>query len=113
MATSTITAPFTFDGAGTFCWQASTLGSYINSWNTTSVSINGTNITNLYMASSSYPAKIGGFWYITSAGNEETAEKGRATAINAIIGIIIIILSYVIISVVSNFVANPNTNNAP
>ena len=56
---------------------------------------------------------IGGFWYITSAGNEETAEKGRATAINAIIGIIIIILSYVIISVVSNFVANPNTNNAP
>lgn len=63
--TSTITTGFTFDGAGTFCWQASTLGGYINSWNTTSVSINGTNITNLYVASGSYPAKIGGFWYIS------------------------------------------------
>ena len=62
--TSTITTGFTFDGSGTFCWQASTLGAYINSWNTTSVSINGTSITNLYIASGSYPAKIGGFWYI-------------------------------------------------
>ena len=48
---------------------------------------------------------VGGFWYITSAGNEETAEKGRATAINAIIGIIIIILSWVIVNVVSNLVS--------
>ncbi len=63
--TSTITVPFTFDGAGTFCWQASTLGAYLNSWNTTSVAINGVNITNLYMASGSYPAKINGFWYIS------------------------------------------------
>lgn len=62
---ATITTGFVKDGAGTFCWQASTLGAYINSWNTTSVSINGTNITNLYMASGSYPAKIGGFWYIS------------------------------------------------
>ena len=63
--TSTITAPFTFDGAGTFCWQSSNLGTYMNSWNTTSVAINGVNITNLYMASGSYPAKIGGFWYVS------------------------------------------------
>lgn len=56
---------------------------------------------------------IGGFWYITSAGNEETAEKGKNTAINAIIGIVIIILSYVIVSVVSNLVANPNNNPTP
>jgi hypothetical protein len=62
--TSTITAPFTFDGSGAFCWQSSNLGSYINSWNTNSVTINGVNITNLYMASGSYPAKIGGFWYV-------------------------------------------------
>ncbi len=62
--TSTITAPFTFEGAGTFCWQSSNLGSYINSWNTTSVTINGVNTTNLYMASASYPARIGGYWYI-------------------------------------------------
>lgn len=54
---------------------------------------------------------IGGFWYITSAGNEETAEKGKNTAINAIIGIVIIILSWVIINVVANLVTN--TNAAP
>ncbi len=47
---------------------------------------------------------IGGFWYITSAGNEETAEKGKTTAINAIIGIVIILLSYVIVNVVANLV---------
>lgn len=52
---------------------------------------------------------IGGFWYITSAGNEETAEKGKNTAINAIIGIVIIVLSYVIVTVVSNLVAGRNT----
>lgn len=56
---------------------------------------------------------IGGFWYITSAGNEETAEKGKSTAINAIIGIVIIILSYVIINVISNLVASPNSTTAP
>ena len=48
---------------------------------------------------------IGGFWYITSAGNEETASKGKSTVINAIIGIIIIVLSYVIVNVISNLVA--------
>jgi hypothetical protein len=65
---ATITAPFTYDGVGTFCWQSTNLGSYINNWNTTSVTINGVNITNVYMASSSYPAKIGGFWYVSYNG---------------------------------------------
>jgi aryl-phospho-beta-D-glucosidase BglC (GH1 family) len=63
--TSTITSPFTFDGAGTFCWQASTLGTYINSWNTTSVSVNGTSYNNVYTTVASLPAKINGFWYIS------------------------------------------------
>jgi plastocyanin len=63
--TSTVTAPFTFDGAGTFCWQASSLGSFINSWNTTSVSLNGVNVSNVYVASGSYPAKVNGFYYIS------------------------------------------------
>ncbi len=62
---STITAPFTFDGAGTFCWQSSNLGTFINSWNTVSVTINGVNVSNVWMGSGSYPAKIGGFWYVT------------------------------------------------
>ena len=63
--TSTITAPFTQDGAGTFCWQSSNLGTYINSWNLTSLTINGVNYTNLYLASGSYPAKINGYWYVS------------------------------------------------
>lgn len=48
---------------------------------------------------------IGGFWYVTSAGNEETAEKGKNTVVNALIGIIIIVLAYVIVSVVANLVS--------
>lgn len=49
---------------------------------------------------------IGGFWYITSAGNEETAGKGKSTVINALIGIVIIIMSYVIVNVVANLVSS-------
>ncbi len=45
---------------------------------------------------------IGGFWYITSAGNEEQAEKGLTSLKNAVIGIVIIILSYAIITVIEN-----------
>ena len=62
--TSTITVPFTFDGAGTFCWQASSLGANVNSWNTTSVTINGVNFTNVFVPASSYPAPSGGFYYV-------------------------------------------------
>jgi hypothetical protein len=49
---------------------------------------------------------IGGFWYVVSAGNEETAEKGKNTAVNAIIGIVIIILAYVVVNVVANLVSS-------
>jgi len=63
--TATIAAPFTQDGAGTFCWQSSNLGSYINSWNLTNLTINGVNFTNLYIAAGSYPAKINGYWYVS------------------------------------------------
>jgi len=63
--TSTISAPFTFDGAGTFCWKTNSLGSYVNDWNLNSLTINGVNETNLYVGSSSYPAKASdGYWYI-------------------------------------------------
>jgi hypothetical protein len=49
---------------------------------------------------------IGGFRYITSAGNEETAENAKKIIINAIIGIVIIILSFVIVRVISNALIN-------
>jgi hypothetical protein len=47
---------------------------------------------------------IGGFMYMTSAGNEEQATKGRKAIVNALIGIIIIILSYIIVNVIVNLV---------
>ena len=65
---ATIAAPFTKDGAGSFCWQSSNLGGYINSWNLTSLTINGVNLTNMWTASGSYPAKIGGYWYVSYNG---------------------------------------------
>jgi hypothetical protein len=66
--TGTIRAPFSYDGAGTFCWQASDLGAYINSWNLTSLTVNGVSFTNTYAASSSLPPKIDGSWYVSYSG---------------------------------------------
>lgn len=44
----------------------------------------------------------GGFRYIASAGNEEQAEGAKKTIQNAIIGLVVVILSYVIVSVIVN-----------
>jgi hypothetical protein len=63
--TATITAPFTQDGVGAFCWQSTNLGSYINSWNLASLTVNGVNETNLYVAAGSLPAKVNGYWYVS------------------------------------------------
>ena len=46
---------------------------------------------------------IGGFMYITSAGDPAKATKGRTTLVNALIGLTIIILSYLIVQIVYNF----------
>ncbi len=67
--TATIAAPFTFDGAGTFCWQTSSLGSFVNSWELARLTLNGVDFTNRWAASSSYPPRINGFWYISYTGN--------------------------------------------
>lgn len=63
--TGSIAAPFTQDGVGTFCWQATNLGAYVNSWNVSSLTINGVDFTNVYVAAASLPAKINGFWYVS------------------------------------------------
>jgi hypothetical protein len=47
---------------------------------------------------------IGGFLYVTSAGNEEQSEKGKKILINSIIGLVVIIMSYAIVRVVSSLV---------
>ncbi len=44
----------------------------------------------------------GSYQYIISGANEEQAEAGKKTIRNAIIGLIITILSYVIVTVVAN-----------
>ena len=48
-----ITGPFAKDGTGDLCWQTTSLCSYINSWNLTTLEVNGTAYTNLYVAGSS------------------------------------------------------------
>jgi|SRR3989344_3073707 len=45
---------------------------------------------------------IGGYQYITAAGNEELAEKGRKTLINAVIGIVVVVLSMAIVTIITN-----------
>ncbi|MBI2355935.1 MAG: hypothetical protein HYV13_01860 [Candidatus Doudnabacteria bacterium] len=50
-----------------------------------------------------------GFQYITSGVNEEWAEAGKKGLRNAIIGLSIIILSYIIVSVINNALSKPPT----
>jgi uncharacterized protein YqgC (DUF456 family) len=54
---------------------------------------------------------LGGYQIATARGNEEMAKNGRKTLTNAIIGLVIIILSYVIISVVVNAAFGTVRNN--
>jgi hypothetical protein len=68
--TATITAPFTFDGAGTLCWRSSNLGNNINNWNTASLTVNGVDFTGKFAFTSNLPPKAAdGFWYISYTGN--------------------------------------------
>ncbi len=48
----------------------------------------------------------GGIMYITAGGDAEKATKGRTALINAIIGIVIILLAIVIVNFVMNIVQN-------
>lgn len=46
---------------------------------------------------------IGGYYYITAAGRDEQAKQGRKTLVNALIGLAIIVLSFMIVQVVYRF----------
>jgi lysylphosphatidylglycerol synthetase-like protein (DUF2156 family) len=50
---------------------------------------------------------IGGFRYVTSFGNDEAVGQAKKMIINAILGIIIIILAFVVVRVVSNVFLHP------
>lgn len=49
---------------------------------------------------------IGAYYYITAGGNDEQAKKGRKTLVNALIGLVLVVLSYLIVQVVYNFIIN-------
>jgi amino acid transporter len=54
---------------------------------------------------------LGGYRYIFDAGNEEQSEKGKKTVINALIGLVIIILSYTIVVVIIDTANNLGSSN--
>lgn len=47
----------------------------------------------------------GGFRYILAGGNAEAATAGRTAIFNALIGVVIVVLSYVIVQIVYRFVS--------
>ena len=49
---------------------------------------------------------VGGFQYITAAGNEEQAEKGKKAIFNALIGLVVVILSYAIVNIIVKTLTN-------
>lgn len=49
---------------------------------------------------------VGGFYYITSAGNDTKAALGRKTLTNALIGLALVVLSYLIVQVVYRFLVS-------
>jgi len=69
---TSITVPFTKDGAGEFCYVSTCMGSYINSWNMDKVEINGVDFTNKWadgVNGSVWPAPINGNYYIYYKGS--------------------------------------------
>lgn len=62
-----ITLPYTQNGIGEYCWVTSDDIAYINSWNLTSLEVNGVDYTNTW--ASSLPDKIDGNYYIYYQGN--------------------------------------------
>lgn len=50
----------------------------------------------------------GGIMYITAGGDAEKATKGRTAVVNAIIGVIIVVLAYAIVNWVGLLATNKN-----
>ncbi|MCV9386022.1 cellulase family glycosylhydrolase [Reichenbachiella ulvae] len=57
-----ISMPFSYDGAGEYCWEVSGNVGYINSWSLDQLEINGVDYTNTW--SNSLPSKIQGKYFI-------------------------------------------------
>ena len=51
---------------------------------------------------------IGGFRYITSRGNEEATEAAKKTITHAILGLVIVILSFAIVTIITRILITGN-----
>ncbi|MBI3231917.1 MAG: hypothetical protein HYZ51_02460 [Candidatus Doudnabacteria bacterium] len=51
---------------------------------------------------------IGGYQYITAAGNEEQSEKAKKTIINSILGIVVVVLAITIVTIITNTLGQSN-----
>jgi hypothetical protein len=60
--------PFTQDGAGQFCYEATCIAAPINSWNMTRLTINGVDFTNRWADCSAIPSPVDGKYYIMYVG---------------------------------------------
>jgi len=45
---------------------------------------------------------LGGYWYMAAGGNEEMSEKGKKTIINFVLGLVVIILAYTLVTVIAS-----------
>ena len=45
---------------------------------------------------------LGGYWYMAAGGNEEMSEKGKKTIINFVLGLVVIILAYTIVTIIAS-----------
>jgi alpha-galactosidase len=59
---TTISAEFTKDGPGELCWESTCLGDSINSWNMTTLEVNGVDCTNKFVAISSISSPDGKYY---------------------------------------------------
>jgi hypothetical protein len=59
---TTISPPFAIDGVGEYCWEATSLGSFVLSWNLDALEINGVNLKNCW--TNGFPPKINGKYFV-------------------------------------------------
>lgn len=88
--TSTVGSPYAKDGTGDVCFQTVSICSYVNSWNVTTLEVNGTAYTNVYTASNTI-APLNGMYVIhyvstVSWGHFETGGTCAATGPTPTVG---------------------------
>lgn len=59
---SDIAPPFTIDGMGKYCYETTSLGNYVSSWNLDMLEINGVSLKNCW--TNNFPKKINGKYFI-------------------------------------------------